>query len=55
MIQKDTTKLCSLYAGAGFGELALINEAPRSASVIAELKSELIRIDKVDYDRFAPS
>jgi CRP-like cAMP-binding protein len=48
---KDMFKICSLTSGAGFGELALINDAPRTASVITELKTELIRVAKWDYDR----
>jgi hypothetical protein len=51
VIQKDGKTLVSLTTGAGFGELALINDAPRSASVITEIKTELIRVDKWDYDR----
>jgi CRP-like cAMP-binding protein len=48
----DNFKICSLNQGAGFGELALINAIPRTASVIAEEKTELIRVAKWDYDRF---
>jgi CRP-like cAMP-binding protein len=45
-LAKDMFKICSLTGGAGFGELALINDAPRTASIITELKSELIRVAK---------
>jgi CRP-like cAMP-binding protein len=47
----DMFKICSLTTGAGFGELALINDAPRTASVVTEIRTELIRVDKWDYDR----
>jgi CRP-like cAMP-binding protein len=52
---KEMIKICSLTTGAGFGELALINDAPRTASVITEIKTELIRVDKLDYDRIMKS
>jgi CRP-like cAMP-binding protein len=51
----DQIKICSLTPGAGFGELALVNAIPRTASVIAEEKTELIRVAKWDYDRFVSS
>jgi hypothetical protein len=48
----DAFKICSLEKGAGFGELALINDSPRTASIITEKKTELIKVAKWDYDRF---
>lgn len=48
----DMFKVATLTTGAGFGELALINDAPRTATVTAELKTELLRVGKEDYDRY---
>ena len=41
---------CSLYPGQSFGELALINSAPRSATVRATMDSEFVVIEKADYN-----
>jgi CRP/FNR family cyclic AMP-dependent transcriptional regulator len=51
----DNFKICSLTSGAGFGELALVNAIPRTASVIAEETTELIRVAKFDYERIMKS
>ena len=40
-----TTTLTTLQPGAAFGELAVLNEAPRSASAVAIDVSELLEID----------
>jgi Rap guanine nucleotide exchange factor 4 len=50
--EKDMMKICSLTTGSGFGELALINDAPRTASVITEHRTDLIKVAKWDYDRY---
>ena len=39
-----------LEPGTAFGELAVLNSAPRSASVIAIEDSEVIELDKDDFD-----
>ena len=42
----------SLQEGDDFGSLALLNNAPRSATIIlAESEVHLIRVDKSDYFR----
>jgi hypothetical protein len=51
-LNADAKKICSLTTGSGFGELALINELPRTASVITELKTELLRVKKWEYERY---
>jgi len=44
--------VCSLQEGEGFGELALVNDKPRSATIIAnEDDVQLIKVDKEDYNR----
>lgn len=47
----DLFKIASLGVGVGFGELALINDKPRTATVVTEMKTELIRVEKADYNR----
>lgn len=44
--------LAYLVAGNFFGETALRRYAPRTATVTAIFPSELIRLDKADFDRF---
>jgi CRP-like cAMP-binding protein len=48
----DAFQIATLNTGAGFGELALVNDKARSASVITNAKTELLCIDKWDYNRF---
>lgn len=52
-IQKNKSLLILGQRGSGdyFGEMALINNAPRSASVTAESSCTLGRIDQNDFDR----
>ncbi|MFN2239023.1 MAG: cyclic nucleotide-binding domain-containing protein [Thermoanaerobaculia bacterium] len=44
--------LSYLVAGNFFGETALLSDAPRTATVSTIFPSELIRLDKSDFDRF---
>ena len=44
--------LSYLVAGNFFGESALLSDAPRTATVSTIFPSELIRLSKVDFDRF---
>jgi CRP-like cAMP-binding protein/thioredoxin reductase/Fe-S-cluster-containing hydrogenase component 2 len=44
--------LSYLVAGNFFGETALLPEAPRTATVTAIFPTDLIRLDKADFDRF---
>lgn len=44
--------VATLHAGEDFGKLALINEAPRAASIIVrEENTHLLRVDKDDFNR----
>jgi len=43
--------LALLEAGAFFGEMALLDDQPRSATVITMADSELAQIRRVDFDR----
>jgi CRP-like cAMP-binding protein len=43
--------LRTLKPGEGFGEMALVEEMPRSASAIADEDSQLVSIGKSDLDR----
>jgi CRP-like cAMP-binding protein len=45
----ETEKLALRRAGEAFGEMALLNDAPRSASARATQDSTLIRIDRNDF------
>jgi hypothetical protein len=42
-------KVNELHAGASFGELALINEAPRLATIVCELDCDFAVLNKSDY------
>ena len=42
-------KLASIYQGHSFGEMALINDAPRAASVVAKTKTFLLCLCKSDF------
>jgi cAMP-dependent protein kinase regulator len=49
----DETTLAQLGPGAIFGEMALISEAPRSASVIALEPAQLLVLDRAELERAA--
>lgn len=49
-IEKDETTLRELGAGAVFGELALLDGAPRAASVIAVTDGQLLRIPRAEFE-----
>ncbi|KAJ3208612.1 hypothetical protein HDU67_006625 [Dinochytrium kinnereticum] len=44
-----------LHKGEGFGELALATDAPRSATIITDERSEIIRVEKDDYNKIIKS
>jgi CRP-like cAMP-binding protein len=44
---EDNFTVALLKAGQGFGELALINDAPRAATIITETRCELIKVESV--------
>lgn len=55
-IEKEIPKagpetLRTLKPGEGFGEMALVEEMPRSASAVADEDSRLVSIEKSDLDR----
>jgi CRP-like cAMP-binding protein len=37
--------------GAGFGDLALVNDKPRTASIVTATKCQLVLVEKIDYNR----
>ncbi|KAI1283781.1 Rap guanine nucleotide exchange factor 4 [Halotydeus destructor] len=44
--------VCTLQAGDDFGKLALVNDAPRAASIVtAEDNAHFLRVDKEHFDR----
>jgi CRP-like cAMP-binding protein len=49
-IEKDETKLRELGVGATFGELALLDGAPRAASVVAVTDGQLLRIPRAEFE-----
>jgi len=44
--------VCTLHEGDDFGKLALVNEAPRAATIItSEPNCQFLRVDKSHFDR----
>jgi Rap guanine nucleotide exchange factor 4 len=44
--------VCTLHEGDDFGKLALVNEAPRAATIItSESNCQFLRVDKSHFDR----
>lgn len=50
-VVRDGERVVRLGAGEHFGELALLNDAPRNASVIALTPARLFRLDREGFDR----
>ena len=49
-VHVDGHKVASIGAGSFFGEMAIIEHSPRSATVTAELPSRLLVIDEKDFE-----
>jgi CRP-like cAMP-binding protein len=47
--------IAKLGPGAAFGEMALLSGAPRTATIRAETETDLLRIDKEEFDRMIAS
>lgn len=44
--------MCTLHEGDDFGKLALVNDAPRAASIVLrEDNCHFLRVEKEDYNR----
>jgi pilus assembly protein CpaE len=52
VIKGEDKVVASLKEGEFFGEMALITDEPRSATVIAETDVETIALSKTDFDKF---
>jgi CRP-like cAMP-binding protein len=48
---KETVHVTNLGAGVGFGDLALINDKPRTATVVTLTDCEIVSVGKHDYER----
>lgn len=48
---KNFTETCTLSAGKAFGELALLCEQPRAATVVAKTECEMLTLDKKSYNK----
>ena len=48
-VHVDGTKVASIGAGSFFGEMAIIEHAPRSATVTAELPVRLLVVEEKDF------
>ncbi|HYJ60876.1 MAG TPA: cyclic nucleotide-binding domain-containing protein [Actinomycetota bacterium] len=48
---RDDEVITTLGAGAFFGELALLNDAPRNASVVTRTPTQVFTLDKDGFDR----
>ena len=51
IVIEEERELAKGVAGSSFGEMALIKNEPRNASIVALEKCSLISIDKVDYNK----
>ncbi len=51
-LYKDNQELALLWQGQFFGEMAVIEDKPRSATVIASCPSELLEIPKTVFNKF---
>jgi CRP-like cAMP-binding protein len=40
-----------MHEGAGFGDLALVNDKPRTASIVTATECKLVMVEKADYNR----
>ena len=49
-VERSGKKVASLGPGAFFGDLALLDRAPRNASVIAESPMELAKVNQKAFD-----
>jgi CRP-like cAMP-binding protein len=48
-VERERAKVASLGAGAHFGEMALLNQKPRSATVTAERPTTLLQLARSDF------
>lgn len=48
---KDAVQVAVLPTGAGFGDLALINDKPRLASIVTATNCTLIYVERLEYSR----
>ncbi|KAJ8323712.1 Rap guanine nucleotide exchange factor-like 1 [Batrachochytrium dendrobatidis] len=48
---EDSFSVATLGAGSGFGDLALVNDKPRAATILTLSYSELVSVEKTDYNR----
>ncbi|KAJ3294543.1 Rap guanine nucleotide exchange factor 4 [Borealophlyctis nickersoniae] len=50
-LMEESKYIVTLQEGDGFGELALVNDAPRAATILTAEPCKLLRVEKVDYTR----
>ena len=48
-VERENAKIASLGVGAHFGEMALLNQKPRSATVVAERPTTLLQLARADF------
>jgi CRP-like cAMP-binding protein len=48
---EDSVHVATMPEGAGFGDLALVNDKPRTATIAAATDVTLISVEKTDYNR----
>eukprot|EP00842_Homolaphlyctis_polyrhiza_P005727 jgi/Hompol1/6155/HPOL_002610-RA len=48
---EDSFAVATLSAGSGFGDLALVNDKPRAATILTLMPCEFVIVEKADYNR----
>jgi CRP-like cAMP-binding protein len=49
-VRRHGSKVATLGPGSGFGELALLEDAPRNATVVADTDIDLVVLGKSDFE-----
>ena len=48
---EDSIHVATMHAGSGFGDLALVNDKPRTATIVTAQACQMVIVEKADYNR----